>query len=1054
MAAFAFLAAINLQAQTYYTNATPGDWSVSGNWTGVNSQPSSSGSTATAIVFTNATANNLAYTNDLSSGGPFTLNQLVNAGTNLLLYGTSGSSLSFASDGAVLPAIAGAPNGGLSIYEPITLGANLTVNGGGAGTYLYGNITQSGTAALTLQGSGATFLYGTNGYSGGTTNSGSGVLYVNNSASLGSGPLFLNANTWFESYSSITLLSPVIGVASGGTFRLEALTNAVSPNTTVIINTYSNLTPIVGGTLTNTLDAYGPGTVIITNADYCGQFNVGTATGSGGSGGFVYVTGNFTNTLITSITTNGNLNVSGSMAQIGAGSGSGFTVNGTMNLSTAGTLFNNWSFSDYGIANMAGTWTNGGAAVIAYTNGVLNMSGTLNAGFGMTVRAGGTINISGTVNSFSSINVPATDFNPAGYTRGATFFIASNGVVNNENNFLILCSNGVVEVAGLLNGFRLDNSGGLLQLSDGTNAGTAIMTSSVNGAAPGAGALTTNTYIIGGSPNMSVLMTSNHNITIPANVIVGSASQYANNVILYQAGTAGSLTVNGANTYSGGTVVEDGNGFTDLAVYNSNGLGTGPLTVGTTNTANGAYVCLNNHSITVSGLSGGCGADGSGGGTFGQAPLCAIYNGNTSANNVVTLTINQTNNSTYYGVIMDATTGATNMNIPAGVMSVVKMGPGTLTLAGQDLYSGSTTAAGGTLAIEQATLAANSVIMVTNGGILKLDFNSVNPVSKLLLNGVSQPAGIYGSGNAPGFLTGTGQLQVSTPSSNANLLSLALNPAGTLSPAFASSTLVYWTTNAVGAYPRIMVTNADLTATNVLIYNGATNLLASGVASAPLTLVAGATNVVTVQVTAQDGLTVQTYTVNVVSQSASASANAALLSLALNPAGTLSPAFASNVLSYATTETYSTNFRVTVVDMDLTATNQLTYNGVNYGGLLSGVASGSLALNPNPGYTNKLSVLVTAQNGTTTNLYTVNVVQLPSQTRPTLTNHVNGMTLTLAWPLGNLGYRLLEQTNNLNQGVSGNINDWALVVGSTATNKAIIQMSSTNLNEYYQLVYP
>ena len=60
--------------------------------------------------------------------------------------------------------------------------------------------------------------------------------------------------------------------------------------------------------------------------------------------------------------------------------------------------------------------------------------------------------------------------------------------------------------------------------------------------------------------------------------------------------------------------------------------------------------------------------------------------------------------------------------------------------------------------------------------------------------------------------------------------------------------------------------NADLTATNKLIYNNTTNGLASGVASAPLTLTLGALNPVKVQVTAQDNVTVQTYTVNLTEQ--------------------------------------------------------------------------------------------------------------------------------------------------------------------------------------------
>jgi hypothetical protein len=60
----------------------------------------------------------------------------------------------------------------------------------------------------------------------------------------------------------------------------------------------------------------------------------------------------------------------------------------------------------------------------------------------------------------------------------------------------------------------------------------------------------------------------------------------------------------------------------------------------------------------------------------------------------------------------------------------------------------------------------------------------------------------------------------------------------------------------------------------------------------------------------------------------------------------------------------------------------------------------------------------------------------------------------LSWPADHLGYRLLTQTNNLNHGVSANINDWATVPGSTATNSISFPIINTNLNNYYRLIYP
>jgi len=182
------------------------------------------------------------------------------------------------------------------------------------------------------------------------------------------------------------------------------------------------------------------------------------------------------------------------------------------------------------------------------------------------------------------------------------------------------------------------------------------------------------------------------------------------------------------------------------------------------------------------------------------------------------------------------------------------------------------------------------------------------------------------------------------------------------------------------------------------------------------------------------------------------STNANLTSLTLNPAGTLTPAFASNVWSYAATEAYGSSPTVTVINANLNATNQLIYNGAT-NLLASGAGSSALALTL--GQTNVMQVQVTAQDGVTRQTYTVAVTQLPNQaTRPNLTNSITGGTMNLSWGLDRLGYRLLMQTNNLNLGLSANPNDWGTVPGSTNTNLLAIPIVTTNLDEYYRLVYP
>jgi hypothetical protein len=101
-----------------------------------------------------------------------------------------------------------------------------------------------------------------------------------------------------------------------------------------------------------------------------------------------------------------------------------------------------------------------------------------------------------------------------------------------------------------------------------------------------------------------------------------------------------------------------------------------------------------------------------------------------------------------------------------------------------------------------------------------------------------------------------------------------------------------------------------------------------------------------------------------------------------------------------------------------------------------------------------VAVTVVSQDLSQTNVYTVNVLLQPSQTVPKLTNSVSGATLNLSWPADHLGYRLLEQTNNLNKGVSSNTNDWMTVPGSTTGTTMSIPIIKATNNAYYRLVYP
>jgi hypothetical protein len=200
-------------------------------------------------------------------------------------------------------------------------------------------------------------------------------------------------------------------------------------------------------------------------------------------------------------------------------------------------------------------------------------------------------------------------------------------------------------------------------------------------------------------------------------------------------------------------------------------------------------------------------------------------------------------------------------------------------------------------------------------------------------------------------------------------------------------------------------------------------------------------------------ITITSFQVETIVPLPALSSNAYLANLVLSTSGALTPAFASNILSYAATQTYGVSPTVTPTTADPTATINLIYNSVT-NPITSGSPSAPLALNADPAEPNVVDLQVTAQDGITVQDYLVSITQIPSQTRPGLTVSKSPSALTFNWPLANLGYRLLVQTNNLSRGISTNAADWGTIDGSTTTNNAVIPTPGLATNEFYRLIYP
>ena len=209
-----------------------------------------------------------------------------------------------------------------------------------------------------------------------------------------------------------------------------------------------------------------------------------------------------------------------------------------------------------------------------------------------------------------------------------------------------------------------------------------------------------------------------------------------------------------------------------------------------------------------------------------------------------------------------------------------------------------------------------------------------------------------------GTTTSTYTITVTRISTVSTLSGLVLST-GTLSPVFATGTAAY-TASVPNATSSITVTPTVTDATATVKVNG--TAVASGSASGAITLTVG-NNTITVLVTAQDGITTSTYTVTVNRISTVSSLSVLTLS-----SGTLSPAFA------AATKTYTASVPNATASITVTPTLTNLFAAVTVNGtpVTSGTASASISLVVG---TNPITVLVTAQDGTTTSTYTVTVTR-------------------------------------------------------------------------------
>ena len=225
-------------------------------------------------------------------------------------------------------------------------------------------------------------------------------------------------------------------------------------------------------------------------------------------------------------------------------------------------------------------------------------------------------------------------------------------------------------------------------------------------------------------------------------------------------------------------------------------------------------------------------------------------------------------------------------------------------------------------------------------------------------------------------------------SSDATLSALSLSGV-TLTPAFASGTTTY--TASVGhavAETTVTAMTSDANASVEVTPEDADD----GTSGDQVALAVGRTTI-SVEVTAQDGETTQTYTVMV---TRAGSADATLSALSLSGV-TLTPAFASGTTAYtASVEHAVTETTVTASASDSNASVEVTPEDADDGtsGDQVALAVGETAI----------AVEVTAQDGVTTQTYTVTVTRGGSSDASLSALSLSGVTLSPAFASGTVAY--------------------------------------------------
>ncbi|MQR01648.1 autotransporter-associated beta strand repeat-containing protein [Glaciimonas soli] len=603
----------------------------------------------------------------------------------------------------------------------------------------------SGTGSLTQAGTGTTTLTGVNTYTGGT-NLNAGVLNVGSDANLGAAAsnLTFNGGT----------------LQTSGSFTSD---RAVMINTSGTIDTQGNsntLTGVIAGV--GALDKQGSGTLILTGDNtYGGGTTISAGTlqlGNGGTSGSIVGDVLNNGALVVdrsdATTLSGVISGNGSLTQAGAGT----TILTGDNTYTGGTAINagTLQIGDGGTSgSIAGNVNNNGALIVDRSD-ALTLSSVISGNGSLTQAGTGTTVLTGT-NTYTgdtAINAGTLQIGDGG-TSGS---IAGN--VNN-NGALIVDRSDALSLGGVISG-----TGSLTQAGTGTTTLT------------GAGSSVGSTNVTAGTLNLaqSGTFTNSGNYTTSggATTQVGADSTLTVGGVLTQAaGSTLSVDINGnggqpaitANTanlsgtinIAGYTAPTPPNGDDGLIGTQVNIIRT---TGGITNDFTSVNVGGSTTPVDYLSVVGSKSVDGL---DYNVGLGLTWFAGANQGNGVFTLA--NSNEAFNVGV---ALTDQSASGTPWNGTTLTKNGEGTLTLSGENTYSGGTVINGGTLQIGNGGTSGSIVGDVANNGTLVF-----NRSDALRYDGIVSGTGaLTQAGSGTLTLTGTNTYEGGT-NLNAGILNVS-----------------------------------------------------------------------------------------------------------------------------------------------------------------------------------------------------------------------------------------------------------------------------------------